>query len=183
MKSVTDLDELLTEHVYAVPKPYKNSETGDLRWRLSFSVIEVELARSLNDIQRRCYRVLKALIKFNVNGEYLKENENFPSYYLKTLMFWLCEQTFEDSWKIPNLGRHWLTLLDNIMESRKKRKLPHYFVSSYSLLDDRPRRIINIWLEKFKQIRKNPFEAFTEFWKNRILFEGSTWGQILSPLH
>ena len=128
MKSVTDLDELLTEHVYAVPKPYKNSETGDLRWRLSFSVIEVKLAPSLTEIQRRCYRVLKALIKFNVNEEYLKENEKFSSYYLKTLMFWICEQTFEDSWKIPNLGRHWLTLLENIIESLEKRKLPHYFV-------------------------------------------------------
>ena len=128
MKSVTDLDELLSEHVYAVPKPHKNSETGDLRWRLSFSVIEVKLAWSLTDIQRRCYRVIKALIKSNVNVEYWKESEKFASYYLKTLMFWLCEQTFEDSWKIPYLGRHWLTLLDNIIESLEKRKLPHNFV-------------------------------------------------------
>ena len=170
MKSVTDLDELLSEHVYAVPKPHKNSETGDLRWRLSFSVIEVKLAWSLTDIQRRCYRVLKALIKFNVNEEYLKENEKFLSYYLKTSMFWICEQTFEDSWKIPNLGRHWLTLLENIIESLEKRKLPHYFISSYNLLDDKPIRIINNWLEKFKQIRKNPFEAFTKFWKKEYFW-------------
>ena len=97
---VENWEELLTENAYAIPKlDPDDSETGHLRWRLSFSVVEVQLALSLNEIQKRCYRVLKALIKLNVN-EGLQEDEKFPSYYLKTLMFWLCENTSTDSWTI-----------------------------------------------------------------------------------
>ena len=173
----SNLDKLLTEHVYAIPKPYPCSETGDLRWRLSFSVIEVELARSLTDIQRRCYRVLKALIKFNVN-EGLQEKEKFPSYYLKTLMFWLCEKTSKDSWTIKNLGRQWLTLLDNIIKSLESRKLEHYFITSYNLLYDKTPRVIKGWLERFKQIRQKPLDAFTKFWLNHNTLNAyfTDWG-------
>ena len=179
MSSVRDLDKLLTENVYVVPKPHMYNETGHLRWRLSFSVIEVELARSLNDIQRRCYRVLKALIKFNVNEGSLEENEKYPSYYLKTIMFWLCENVPEDSWKIQNLGKQWLTLLDIIIDSLEKTHLPHYFVSCYNLLDDKPKRIIDHWKCKFKQIRNKPLQVFAEFWKEKTIYEGETWGEYV----
>ena len=171
-----NMEKLLREEVYVIPKPDPNSVAGDLRWRLSFSVLEAELTRSLTDIQRRCYRLLKAIVKLDINEE-LPETKKFPSYYLKTSMLWLCENSCEDSWTIHNLGRQWLTLVDNVLESLEKKELPHYFVSSYNLFCDKPVGIINCWKKKFKQIRQKPLEAFIRFWsKYKIEVGFFDWG-------
>ena len=180
LNSVKDLGNLLSEQLYVIPKPDPNSKNGDLRWRLSFSVIEVELARSLNEIQRRCYRVLKALIKFNVN-EGLQEDRKFPSYFLKTLFFWFCENSSEESWTAQNLGKLWLKFLDSVIESLENKKLSHYFVPAYNLLSDKPQCAIEHWLQRLKEIRKNPLEAFEIFWskyKIPCLMEDFSLGDI-----
>ena len=174
-KHVKNLDSLLKKRVYAIPKPDPNSETGDLRWRLSFSVIEVELARSLNDIQRRCYRVLKALIKYNINRTLPADTQKFPSYYLKTAMFWFCENLPEDSWTIQNIGIQWLKLLHSIIDSLKNKKLPMYFVPTYNLLDDKDANTVNIWKRHLKNICGNPLESFTNFWSKYEVHDNFFW--------
>ena len=159
LKFVPNLDKLLTERVYAIPKPDPQTEQGCLRWRLSFSVIETELARSLTDLQRRCYRVLKAMIKNLVNAG-LSENKQFSSYYLKTAMFWFCEYTSEESWKIQTLGIKWLELLDSVIESLGRKELLMYFVPAYNLLNDTDAGCISVWKEQLMEIRKEPLRAF-----------------------
>ena len=161
MNSVPDLDKLLTEYVYAVPKPDPYSADGDFRWRLSFSVVEVELARSLSDIQRRCYRVLKTLIKFVVNKD-LPEHMSFPSYYLKTAMFWFCESNPQKSWKIHSLGIQWLKLIDSVIESLEKKKLLMYFVPTYNLLNEKDGPTVRVWKERMQKIREEPLKAFSK---------------------
>ena len=183
---IKNLDQLVARNIYIVPKPDQNIELGDLRWRLSFSVVEVELARSLTDVQRRCYRVLKAMIKYNIN-EYLPDIFKMPSYFLKTLMFWLCEHSPDASW-IGNLGGKWIELLDNAIESLEKITLPMYFVPSYNLLDDKDPNIISYWKDKLRKIRQNPLEEFSKFWFKNHLFETEEyWGiemsQICDDLH
>ena len=158
-KFVPNLDKLLTERVYAVPKPDSQAEQGGLRWRLSFSVIETELARSLTDLQRRCYRVLKAMIKSLVNAG-LSENKQFPSYYLKTAMFWFCEYTSEESWRIQTLGIKWLELLDSVIECLARKELLMYFVPAYNLLNEKDSGCISVWKKQLMEIRKEPLRAF-----------------------
>ena len=176
LKSNKQLEYLLANHLYAIPKPDAMIEPGDLRWRLSFSVIEIELARSLNVTQRKCFRVLKAIIKFIVN-EGLQETEKFPSYFLKTLMFWSCESNSGESLRMQNLGRQWHKLVDDVIECLEKKQLPHYFVPSYNLLDDKPKSTVNIWIERFKQIRQKPLETFIKFWSKYYICDGYTvWG-------
>ena len=163
MNSVADLEKLLAEGLYAIPKHDPNSKDGDLRWRLSFSVVEVELARSLNDIQRRCYRVLKAMIKYFVDVG-LSEHRQFPSYHLKTLMFWLCGTTSEESWKIQWLGILFLKLLDSVIESLEKNELFMYFIPTYNLLKDKDAGSVSVWKERLRKIREAPLETFIKFW-------------------
>ena len=187
MNSVANLENLLNEHVYAVPKPDLNSEDGDLRWRLSFSVIEVELARSLTDLQRRCYKLLKALVKYDVN-EGLQEENQFPSYYLKTAMFWFCEATCEESWNVENLGKLWLKLLDSLIASLEKKELQMYFIPGHNLLGDKVPGS-HFWITRLKEIRKNPLESFQRFWsKHGVLIHaeieeyGADYGPVLKGL-
>ena len=175
---IANLEKLLTERVYAIPKPDPDdTETGHLRWRLSFSVIELELAQTLTEIQRRCYKVLKALIKFDVN-EGLQEDRKFPSYYLKTAMFWFCEET-GDSWKIENLGMQWLKLLDSVIECLEKKELLMYFIPGYNLLSGKVPGLL-VWIGRLKEIRKHPLKSFDKFWsKYEVVATSklSQWGR------
>ena len=178
MSAVRNLEHLLKERVYAVPKPNPNSENGDFQWRLSFSVIELELARSLTDIQRRCYRVLKAMVKYDVNAD-LSEKEKFPSYYLKTIMFIFCEKVSENTWQIQHLGMLWLKIIDSIIDCLEKRKLPMYFVPTYNLLEDKDTSSINVWKKRLKEIRKNPLKSITNFFTNYVVTDSfENWGQV-----
>ena len=173
---IQNIDEMLLDYVMAIRKPEQHSETGDLRFRISFSVLEVELARSLTEIQRRCYRVLKAIIKndFSYN---LPNIEQFPSYYLKTLMFWFCENMEEESWEIQNLGSQFLKLLDSVIESLDKKKLPHYFVPSHDLLYDKSPTAISSWRKRLTLIRSEPFKAFANFWQKYEIYDATEkWG-------
>ena len=173
---IQNIDEMLLEYVMAIPKPDQHSETGDLRWRLSFSVLEVELARSLTEIQRRCYRVLKAIIKYDFSYN-LPNIEQFPSYYLKTLMFWFCENMEEESWEIQNLGSQFLKLLDSVIESLDKKKLPHYFIPSHNLLYDKSPTAISSWRKRLTLIRSEPFKAFANFWQKYEIYDATEkWG-------
>ena len=175
LKNVTNLEKLLTKYVYVVPKPDKNQEKGDLRWRLSFSVLEVELARSFSETQRRCYRVLKAIIKYVVNLG-LSETDKFPSYYLKTSFFWFCENT-NSSWEISNLGKLWLQFLDLVIGSLENKTLPHFFVPSYNLMGNKDTKVVNSWKETLQQIRIKPLECFTKFWNKFLIFNKTEyWG-------
>ena len=186
LNSIPNLDKLLTDNLYVVPKPDPNSVTGDLRWRLSFSVIEVELARTLTDIQRRCYRVLKAMIKFDVNED-LPEDMKFPSYFLKTVMFWHCEESSGTSWTFQNLAQNWCNLMDRVIKRLENNFLPHYFVPSYNLLDEKQSKlpkyflpshenassVIQCWTTRLKQVKEKPFEAFKKFWSRYTIDEMS----------
>ena len=178
LNSVANLDYLLTEQVYAIPKPDPNSEDGELRWRLSFSVIEVELARSLTDTQRRCYKLLKALVKYDVN-EGLPEKNQFPSYYLKTAMFWFCESSTQESWKIENLGTQWLKLLDYVIASLEKRTLLMYFIPTYNFLDHKNAETFIQCKTRLTEIRETPLQSFRKFWsKYEVMntYNPAPWG-------
>lgn len=73
------------------------SASSHLEWRLSFSLAEILLARSLTAVQRQCYLLVKNLIKD------LKCNV-IPSYYIKCSFFWLLEDTETNVWRSSNLG-------------------------------------------------------------------------------
>jgi hypothetical protein len=82
-------------HVVPVGHPDRRSE-----WRLSFSVAEKALVWTFNDVQRKCYFLLKQLCKDVIQ-------EAVPgvlcSYFMKTLMFWMKEETDQGQWCTDNL--------------------------------------------------------------------------------
>ena len=180
--TITNLKKMLNKKVYAVPKPDPHSKLGHLRWRLSFSVLEIELARSLTDIQRRCYKVLKTIVKLEINKE-IPDEQKYPSYYIKTIFFWFCEKTSISSWKAEHLGRYWLKLFDNKIESLDKKNLPHYFIPSYNLLEEKRPSVILLWKERLKQIRQKPLQAFANFWSKYVICDDNErWGDTVYPL-
>ena len=99
-------------------------------------------------------------------------------------MFWLCEESAEESWNIENLGRQWLSLLDKVIESLEKKKLPHYFVPSHNLLDDKAWRTVKCWIKRWKQIRLKPLKEFKHYLSIHTVMLNfcTSWGSEVSSI-
>ena len=169
----------LREGCHAIPKknPF-DSEGYD--WRISFSGLEVKLARTLNDVQRICYRVLKAVVMSEINQE-APEEEKLASYFLKTTLFWLCEEMHPDNFVQKNIANIWIALLDKIIVSVSEGNIRNYFIPDCNMIEHVPRTLTRNWLVKLHHIRKNPIKAFQRFWTlfdlNTFICERGRWNQ------
>ena len=78
------IESVITKGCLLVPKGHTLSDEFDLMWMVSFSEIEVMLAKTLTRQKRQCYLVAKYLIKG-------LEKCVISSYHIKTVFFWLLE--------------------------------------------------------------------------------------------
>ena len=120
-------DDIRRYGLHLVPVGAPGSSTEELQWRLSFSRAEVLIASHLTDSQR-C-----AVIAFKICKTALGEDGKvIKSYFIKTALFWLCEQTQTEEWK--SVTQVVLKLLDYLDEAVRKGNLPCYFWSRINLL-------------------------------------------------
>ena len=113
--------------------------------RLSFSVIEVKLARTLNDTQRICYRVMKAVVMSEINHD-APDSEKLASYFLKTTLFWFCEEIHPDMFVMKNISSISIALLDRLIHSVSKGSIRNYFVPACNLIEHIPASVNLQWL-------------------------------------
>lgn len=86
-----ELIQSVVEHgILFVPIGCKGSVTEDLEWRMSFYVAEKLLIHSFSHTQLLCYALLKILL-----NDIIKQKHEYLicSYFLKTIMFWICEES------------------------------------------------------------------------------------------
>ena len=94
-------DSVLTQSIVKygvlfVPIGCKDSVTQDLEWRISFSVAEKLLVYSFSHTQLLCYALLKIVLKDIIQH---KHDDLLCSYFLKMIIFWLCEESAVHQWK------------------------------------------------------------------------------------
>ena len=115
---------------HLVPIGEYNSPIKDLQWRVSFVVSEQLLVRSFNHIQFKVYGVLK-LTKSQVFCRYdnsITHQKLITSFHLKTIMFWILENTPNEIW-IPQRFIYCLRLcLVYLGHFIKTKFLPNYFL-------------------------------------------------------
>ena len=99
----------------------------ETEWRISFSLAENKLGRSVSPVQRHVMVLLKMIKK-----------AYFPdvisTYYLKNLLFWECESKGEAFWKEDNFAKCLLSMLDRLHECLETSDLPYYFMPQSNLL-------------------------------------------------
>ena len=164
---------------HAIPKKNPLDPEG-YDWRISFSGLEVKLARTLNDVQRICYRVLKAVVMSEINYG-AADGEELASYFLKTTLFWLCEEMHPEFFEERNVASIWIALLDKITHSVFNRNIRNYFIPGCNMIEHTSPNVTKNWLLKLQYIRKNPIKAFAKFWKiyhlNTYICRRQTWEQ------
>ena len=114
-------------------------------WRISFSLSEKLLTKSFNQAQRRCFLLLKVLLKgqgvlaqqmldrtFDDDKEQFSEliddfKFKVSSFMLKHVMFWTLEEVDQDEWRMNNLYACILHVLDKLYSFLETNCVPHYF--------------------------------------------------------
>lgn len=95
-------------HFVAVGHKLRNHE--DNEWRISFSLAEYELVRSMNHTQFLTYGFLKSIIHENINDKSVcAEYKMLRSYHIKTVLFWAIQQNTLHRWCPQNfLDGFWI---------------------------------------------------------------------------
>ncbi|XP_071150194.1 uncharacterized protein [Mytilus edulis] len=148
------ISKIISFGVLFVPIGCKGSVNENLEWRISFSVAEKLLIFSFNHTQLFCYALLKILLKEIVEKhEYLKGL--LCSYFLKTLLFWISEETDPNVWRPDNIIPCFMACLQRLMYCVRYSILLHYFIPDNNLFCSRF-NVIN--KEKLETILKNLYE-------------------------
>ncbi|KAL5016311.1 hypothetical protein ScPMuIL_005900 [Solemya velum] len=122
------------EGVFVVPVGHKASAHKDIEWRFSFSLLELKLIQMWPVNATRCYFVLKLLKDFITNLSELLDG-TLCSYHMKTLMFWLVEETGIDYWLNHSLMECLMFSLTRLCKWIGRGFIPQYFVLENNILD------------------------------------------------
>ncbi|XP_063418464.1 uncharacterized protein LOC134701268 [Mytilus trossulus] len=127
------ISKIISYGVLFVPIGIKGSVNENLEWRISFSIAEKFLIYSFSHVQLLCYAMLKVLVK-----EILEKHEDLKgllcSYFLKTLMFWISEETDPNLWRPDNIIHCFNACVQRLLYCVRYTTLSHYFIPANNLL-------------------------------------------------
>jgi len=137
------------------PNNEDNSSAGDAVnrfFRLSFSKCELQLANSLSDPQKLCWRILKAYQK----GFLGTKPKVLASYHWKNALFWVLEETDTAFWTNDNVFDGVCLALQFMIRCLENKCVPLYFVRTENLIDGCREDMIALAKERVIEIRQNP---------------------------
>lgn len=118
-----------------VPVGSSRNHESDEDWRLSFCMAEQELIETFNHSQLIVYGALKLVLKEILD----KDNDAhlICSYFLKTIMFWVVEETSSSNWIPQNLLLCFQMCIRRLIKFVKEENCPNYFVISNNIFHER----------------------------------------------
>ncbi|VDI60227.1 Hypothetical predicted protein [Mytilus galloprovincialis] len=126
------ISKIISCGVLFVPVGNKGSTNENFEWRISFSVAEKYLIFSFSHTQLLCYAMLKILLK-----EIIEKHEDLKgllcSYFLKTLLFWISEETDPYVWRPEKLIPCFKACLQRLLYCTRYSILSHYFIPDNNL--------------------------------------------------
>ena len=120
---------------HLVAKPHELNLGDDTEWRYSFSKAEIILINTWNAKQKHIYHILR-LIKRGLIQKLTSDSQTvFSTYFIKTLMFWKCEQWPENAWTQQELVSIVNELLLTYVEWLNNKQCANYFIPEYNMWD------------------------------------------------
>ena len=155
------VDKVTREGIHLVVKAPKNGGNRECDFRISFSHAEYLLSKETNEIQRECYRCLKAYHRVYLSTE----PKGLRSFHRKNIFLRTIEETGGEMWIESRRAECMSKLFANLLKALRERHLPHYFVPSYNLFDidyiEDP-AILESLTERVEQIMENPVKFAQE---------------------
>ncbi|VDI23865.1 Hypothetical predicted protein [Mytilus galloprovincialis] len=126
------ISKIISCGVLLVPIGYKGSSNEILQWRISFSVGEKCLIFAFNHIQLLCYALLKIMIK-EIVEKHTDLKSLLCSYFVKTLMFWISEESDPSMWRPDKIIPCFMACLKRLIYCVEYSTLLHYFIPENNL--------------------------------------------------
>ncbi|XP_048373729.1 transmembrane protein 102 [Sphaerodactylus townsendi] len=119
-------------------------------WRLAFSTSEMHLRKMLPLPLLQAFGAATAVL-----GHHL--SEGLGPYHLFTLVLRACERLPASYLgQEENAAHAWLGLLDDLTACLVHRRLPHYFLPRWNLLEGLSRRTVECLAQELARVRANP---------------------------
>ncbi|XP_071162530.1 cyclic GMP-AMP synthase-like receptor 1 [Mytilus edulis] len=132
-----DVKQAIVKHgVLFVPVGVKGSTQEELEWRISFSVGEKLLINSFTHTQLLCYALMKILLK-DVIAVDADCKELLCSYFMKTILFWICEELPLSLWKPENLISCYMKYFRRLIYCVEYNVCAHYFIPENNLFENK----------------------------------------------
>ncbi|XP_052079134.1 uncharacterized protein LOC127717497 [Mytilus californianus] len=148
------ISKIISCGVLFVPIGCKGSIKEHLEWRISFSLAERLLIYSFSHTQLLCYALLKIVLK-EIVEKHIELKGLLCSYFLKTLMFWISEETDQNLWRPDNIIPCFMACLQRLLYCVRYSILSHYFIPDNNFFD---LRFSGINKEKLATMLKKLYE-------------------------
>ncbi|VDI22363.1 Hypothetical predicted protein, partial [Mytilus galloprovincialis] len=145
------ISKIISCGVLFVPIGSKGSINEHIEWRLSFSVAEKFLIFSFNHAQLLCYALLKIFLREIVDKDKCLKGL-LCSYFIKTVMFWILEESDPSIWRPDNIIPCFQACLHRLLYCVENDILLHYFIPENNLFYLRFNKINRNKLCKLLQI-------------------------------
>lgn len=120
--------------VLFVPVGCKGSSNEDYEFRISFSMAEKQLIFSFSHTQLLCYALMKIILKDIIKT---KHGDLICSYFLKTIMFWISEESSPSKWQPVNMIPCFINCIKRLIYCVQYKTCLHYFIPEYNLFECR----------------------------------------------
>ena len=120
------IEQIKSLGVFLVPVGSQGSIEKHLEWKILFLLQERMLMSILNDMQYKCYIILKM-----INNDIISKRFEEPvlvSYHLKTCLFYVIENTPRNLWKRERLLDCVQVCLKRILQCTTEGNCPNYFI-------------------------------------------------------
>lgn len=113
-------------HLVPIGSPLGQHEHDE--WRISFSLAEYEIVKSMNHSQFLVYGLLKIFLTEVINNQLDERNQLLCSYHLKTVIFWTIQQNPRFYWCPQNLHKGFWMCFKLILKWVYEGVCPNFFI-------------------------------------------------------
>ena len=124
------IEKIAASGFMVVPKPSNILGDTTKEWRFSFSIPEALLFDTFEECHAMVYYMLRSLYTRSLKE---KLYGSLTSYHLKTVMFWMLEETEPSCWSRERIVDIFMLALKKLLKFTRKGFLPHYFIPSHNL--------------------------------------------------
>ncbi|VDH99858.1 Hypothetical predicted protein [Mytilus galloprovincialis] len=128
------IEDIVRDNVLLAPIGSKSNKKKEdpYEWRMSFSIAEKMLIHSFNHTQILCYALLKYTLKEVIHR---KIKGTMCSYFMKTLLFWMIEESHIYQWQPNRLFECFQACIKRLMFFVQNNVLPNYFIPHNNLIE------------------------------------------------
>ncbi|XP_078321985.1 uncharacterized protein LOC111112408 [Crassostrea virginica] len=131
------IHEIVRNGCHFVPIGHPQGLHEHEEWRISFSLTEHKLVRSMNHCQFLTYGLLKIFLKEVIDEQSEETNKLLCSYHMKTVIFWVIQQNAVPLWCPQNLLAGFWVCFKLLLKWVYEGVCPNFFIPENNLFQSK----------------------------------------------